>query len=132
MPSISIRMSPCRTPNLHLEPDVLVVPATEPMDGNWTDVRVFWLAVEATGRGSRIYDREYKRPAYLRAGVQLLWRADLKGKCIYQSRPGAPEEERRAETIEWQPPGFPQPEVLDVAGVFEGVAGGDKRPAPAP
>jgi Uma2 family endonuclease len=110
-------------PNLHLEPDVLVVPATEPMDGNWTDVRVFWLAVEASGRGSRIYDREYKRPAYLRAGVQLLWRADLKGKCIYQSRPGAPEEERRAETIEWQPPGFPQPAVLDVTAVFEGVAG---------
>src|SRR6266498_2574317 len=28
-------------PNLHLEPDILVVPVTQPMRGKWTDVRVF-------------------------------------------------------------------------------------------
>src|SRR5437867_4871985 len=27
-------------PNLHLEPDILVVPVAQPMKGKWTDVRV--------------------------------------------------------------------------------------------
>jgi Uma2 family endonuclease len=110
-------------PNLHLEPDILVVPVTEPMHGKWTDVRVFWLAVEVSGRGSRIYDRDHKRPACLRAGVREVWRADLKERCILVSRPGAPDEERRTESIAWQPPELPQPLLLDVAAVFEGIAG---------
>ena len=112
-------------PNLHLEPDILVVPLSEPMNGAWTDVRVFRLAVEVSGRGSRIYDREYKRPAYLRAGVQEVWRADLKERCILVSRPGTPTEERRHDTVEWAPSELPRPAVLDVPAVFEGVSGDD-------
>jgi Uma2 family endonuclease len=112
-------------PNVHLEPDILVVPLDQPMDGKWTDVRVFRLAVEVSGRGSRIYDREYKRPAFLRAGVLAVWRADLKERCIFVSRPDAPQEERHPETIAWQPPCLPQPAVLDVRAVFEGVTGDD-------
>jgi Uma2 family endonuclease len=112
-------------PNLHLEPDILVVPLSEPMNGAWTDVRVFRLAVEVSGRGSRIYDREYKRPAYLRAGVEEVWRADLKERCILVSRPGTPAEERRHDTVEWAPSELPRPAVLDVTAVFEGVAGDD-------
>src|SRR5207249_4485795 len=111
------------TPDIHMEPDVLVVPVTQPMQGKWTDVRVWWLAIEVSGRGSRIYDREYKRTAYLRAGVQQVWRADLKDRCIYVSRPDAPDEERRDDTVEWLPPGAPQPLVLEVGTVFEGVVG---------
>ena len=110
-------------PNVHMEPDILVVPVSQPMHGKWTDVRVFWLAVEVSSRGSRIYDRDYKRPAYLRAGVREVWRADLKERCILVSRPGAPDEVRHAESIAWQPPEVPQPLLLDVAAVFEGIAG---------
>ncbi len=112
-------------PNVHMEPDTLVVPVTEPMQGQWTDVRVFWLAVEVSGRGSRIYDRDYKGPAYLRAGVQEVWRADLREQCIFVSRPDAPEEERRVDSLSWQPPGLTHPLVLDVRAVFEGVSGDD-------
>src|SRR5258708_3717812 len=86
-------------PNVHMEPDTLVVPLTEPMDGKWTDVRVYWLAVEVSGRGSRIYDRDHKRPAYLPAGVQEVCPADLKARCIFVSKPGAPDEERQADPI---------------------------------
>ena len=95
------------------------------MNGKWTDVRIFWVAVEVSGRGSRIYDRDHKRPAYLRAGVQEVWRADLKERCIFVSRPDPPDEERRADSVSWQPPGFPQPAGLDVGAVFEGVTGDD-------
>jgi Uma2 family endonuclease len=110
-------------PNVHMEPDILVVPVSEPMHGKWTDVRVFWLAVEVSGRGSRIYDRDHKRPAYLRAGVQVVWRADLKERCIFVSRPDASGEERRTDSVSWQPPGSTRPAALDVAAVFEGVTG---------
>ena len=110
-------------PNVHLEPDILVVPVSQTMQGKWTDVRVFWLAVEVSGRGSRIYDRDHKRPAYLRAGVQVVWRADLKERCIFVSRPDASGEERRADSVSWQPPGLARPAALDVGAVLDGVTG---------
>jgi Uma2 family endonuclease len=112
-------------PNVHLEPDLLVVPVTQPMSDKWIDVRVFWLAVEVSGRGSRIYDRDHKGPAYLRAGVQEVWRADLKERSIFVSRPHAPNEEQRLDTVAWRPPCLSHPVILDVGMVFEGVAGDD-------
>jgi Uma2 family endonuclease len=108
-------------PDLHLEPDILVVPVTGPMSGRWTAVRTWWLAVEVSGRGSRVYDREYKRPAYLRAGVREVWRADLAERCILVARPDAPDERRSPTELGWHPPEMPAPLTLDVPRVFEGV-----------
>src|ERR1043166_8463365 len=110
-------------PNVHMEPDILVVPVTEPMHGKWTDVRVFSLAVEVSGRGSRIYDRDYKRPAYLRAGVREVWRADLKERCILVSRPRAPDGGPQGEAIALEPAELAPPLLLDGGAVFEGIAG---------
>jgi Uma2 family endonuclease len=110
-------------PDVHLEPDILVVPVTEPMTGRWADVRAWWLAVEVSGGGSRIYDREYKRPAYLRAGVREVWRVDLAERCILVARPDAPDERRYPTQLCWHPPEMPAPLTLDVASVFEGVQG---------
>lgn len=55
-------------PGVLLEPDILVgrLPTTAP---RWEAVRDRWLAVEVSGTGSRIYDREYKRDGYLEVGV---------------------------------------------------------------
>ncbi len=112
-------------PNTHLEPDLLVVPVTGPVRLNtrWTAVRDFWLAVEVSGHGSRVYDREYKRPAYLRAGVRTYWRVDLRDRCVYVSTPDAPAEQRCAETVQWTPSGATEPFRLDVRALFEGVEG---------
>ncbi len=112
-------------PNLHLEPDVLVMPEILPVPATWTDVREWWLAVEVSGRGSRIYDRDFKRPAYLRAGVREVWRADLKEKCVFVATPARPEEARHEERVLWHPPAKPEPMVVDVPGLFHGVEGDD-------
>ncbi|MGE0440530.1 MAG: Uma2 family endonuclease [Gemmatimonadales bacterium] len=72
-------------PDLHLEPDLLV--GSRPAGPSWEDVRTHWLAVEVSGQGSRVYDREYKRDAYLAAGVQEVWVIDLKARTVETSRP---------------------------------------------
>jgi len=81
-------------PNVHLEPDLLVMPAWTRVPETWLEVRDWWLAVEVSGRGSRIYDRDHKRPAYLSAGVREFWRVDLKDRCAYVSSPERPDERR--------------------------------------
>lgn len=110
-------------PNLHLEPDVLVVP-TEALPGGiheetrWTDIRRWWLAVEVSGAGSSLYDRDHKTPAYLALGVREVWRVDLKDRCVFVSRPGAAEQ-RFGEQVTWHPPERPDPLVLTVSDLFQ-------------
>ncbi|HEV8599398.1 MAG TPA: Uma2 family endonuclease [Gemmatimonadales bacterium] len=77
-------------PNVHLEPDILVVPVGEPPTGigletRWTAIRRWWLAVEVSGEGSRLYDRDHKTPAYLALGVRDVWRVDLRDRCVFVS-----------------------------------------------
>jgi Uma2 family endonuclease len=109
-------------PNLHLEPDVLVVPRHQLRPGmdpeaRWTTIRSWWLAVEVSGAGSIPYDRDSKGPAYLALGVREVWRVDLKDRCVFVSRPGAPEQ-RQAEQLVWHPPECPTTFVLPVADLF--------------
>jgi Uma2 family endonuclease len=109
-------------PNVHMEPDVLVIPGTT-LPESWLEIRNWWLAVEVSGRGSRIYDREFKRPAYLTAGVREVWRADLKERCVFVATQALPGERREEERVVWHPPEMPEPLVVDVNALFEGVHG---------
>jgi Uma2 family endonuclease len=111
-------------PDVHMEPDILVIPlvaATVP--ANWLEVRDRWLAVEVSGRGSRIYDRDIKRPAYLNAGVREVWRADLKERCLFVATPDQPDERRHDDRLVWQPAGMAEKMIVDVNAVFEGIRG---------
>jgi Uma2 family endonuclease len=114
-------------PELHLEPDVLVVPAGQvagvTLDTRWGEIGGWWLAVEVSGRGSRIYDREVKRPAYLALGVREFWRVDLKDRCICISRPGEPDERPVTDRLRWHPPEMSTALELDVPALFAGVRG---------
>lgn len=112
-------------PDLHLEPDLLAVPTPVPVDGNWLDIKSFWLAVEVSGRGSRIYDRDFKRPAYLRAGVLEVWRADLKDRALFVSRPAQPDEARHENRLIWHSPAMATALAVDVPALFDGVRGDD-------
>lgn len=110
-------------PKLHLEPDLLVIPTRELDQGvgletRWASFRQWWLAVEVSGEGSEIYDRDHKGPAYLGVGVQEFWRVDLRDQCIYVSRPeGSPEQPHR-ERLTWLAPGRSNPLVISVADLF--------------
>ena len=113
-------------PNVHMEPDVLVFPTRPVLPENWLELHEWWLAVEVSGRGSRIYDREFKRPAYLAAGVREVWRADLKERCVFVSTPEGPDERREDQRLVWHAPeGHPETLVVDVGALFEGVRGDD-------
>jgi|KBSSwiStaDraftv2_1062776.scaffolds.fasta_scaffold87568_2 Uma2 family endonuclease len=109
-------------PNVHLEPDILVVPADElraglQPDTPWTTIHRWWLAVEVSGKGSTPYDRDYKGPAYLTLGVREVWRVDLQERCVFVSRPESAEL-RFAERVEWHPPEMADPMSLLVPELF--------------
>ena len=110
-------------PNLHLEPDVLVVPNDELGHGmspeaRWTTIRRWWLAVEVSGVGSSLYDRDYKAPAYLALGVREVWRVDLKDRCVFVSRTETAEQ-RHAEQVIWHPSELGEPLRLSVPELFQ-------------
>ncbi len=112
-------------PNVHLEPDILVVPSEEVTagigsDARWTGIHHWWLAVEVSGGGSAVYDRDHKGPAYLALGVREVWRADLKERCVFVSRLGNTEQ-RHTEQVTWHPPEHREPLVLSVPELFEGM-----------
>lgn len=107
-----------------LEPDVLVG-VLPPRWEDWTDVQDRWLAIEVSGRGSRLYDRTYKRDAYLASGVREVWLVDLLRHQVSVSRlDGAPELVCQG-SVEWREPGTGRPLRVDLGAVFRGVVGGD-------
>lgn len=107
-----------------LEPDLLVIPSRY-FGAPWDAVTDHWLAVEVSGRGSRVYDRDYKRSAYLELGVREFWRLDLDDRRIYRSRPGGPPELPSAEFLEWHPSDMPAPLRLGIEGLFDGYRPSD-------
>ena len=63
-------------PRTQLQPDILVYPARFSPTTDWRQLTEHWLAVEVFSRSSRIYDRDFKRDAYLALGVQQVWLVD--------------------------------------------------------
>jgi Uma2 family endonuclease len=108
-------------PGTQLEPDLLVYPARFPLGILWEEITERWLAVETLSRSSRMYDREFKRPAYLAVGVAEVWLVDIANKCVEVSNAGAEGHIERA-FIRWQPPTFDRGFEIDLARVFDGVA----------
>ncbi len=108
-------------PRTSLEPDILVLPRSARGRRVWADITGWWLAVEVSGRGSRIYDRDFKHAAYPRLGVREAWRADLAEHCIYVLREPGGAITREDQRLAWHPPGFAEPLCLSVPEVFEEV-----------
>jgi Uma2 family endonuclease len=73
-------------PKTQLQPDILVQPDRYPIDSKWEDIDEHWLAVEVLSRSSRVYDREFKRDAYIALGVQEVWLVDRWEKEVEVSR----------------------------------------------
>jgi Uma2 family endonuclease len=108
-------------PDLELQPDVLVG-RLPPGGERWEQVREHWLAIEVSGRSSRVYDREYKRDAYLALGVQEVWLVDLDLKRGFVSRLGAERDEPLDSVLTWRPPAWTRELRLDVAALFRRAA----------
>ena len=69
-------------PRTQLQPDILVHPDRYPIDSKWEDIDEHWLAVEVLSRSSRVYDREFKRDAYIALGVTETWLVDRWEKVV--------------------------------------------------
>lgn len=69
-------------PLTQLEPDILVVPPRFAPGTPWGEITEHWLAVEIVSRSSRVYDREFKRDAYLALGVHEVWLVDVRERSI--------------------------------------------------
>ena len=110
-------------PFVKLEPDILVGrrPAGKP---RWENVQEHWLAVEVSGVGSRIYDRDYKRDGYLDLGVHEVWLVDLGAKTVFVSRRGGPKDVPCDHDLVWRSPGGRVLEI-DVAALFRDVGQDD-------
>ncbi len=111
-------------PKVHLEPDILVVPGTEPISKRWNDVRNWWLAVEVSGRGSQVYDRDFKFAAYTALGVRDVWRVDLQERCMVV-KTGDGDAVSHWKSFPWEPAGLDRAVTIDVAPLFEGILGDD-------
>jgi Uma2 family endonuclease len=71
-----------RPPLTQLEPDLLVVPPRFAPGTPWVEISEHWLAVEIVSRSSRVYDREFKRDAYLALGVREVWLVDVRERSV--------------------------------------------------
>ncbi len=110
-----------RAPKTHLEPDLLVFPASGPPALGWSTFRDWWLVVEVFSPSSRLYDRNYKRDAYLALGVGEVWLVDVKAGEVLVSRRGGPVDEPVRERLHWSPAEMPAPLSIDLVRVFDGL-----------
>lgn len=100
-----------------LEPDLLVFPSRLADQASWRHITGWWLAVEVSGPASRIYDRDFKRAAYLGLGVREFWRLDLRDRRLYRSR-GDEIETPFVDRMNWHPPEMAAPCTLDIGALF--------------
>jgi len=108
-------------PKTHLEPDILVFPASFPVRSKWFEVRDWWLAVEVFSPSSVIYDRDFKRNAYLALGVAEVWLVDLDQQEILVSRRSGPTDLPARQKLTWAPAEIPRPLELDLTAIFAGL-----------
>jgi Uma2 family endonuclease len=107
-------------PNTRLEPDILVF--RSPVGGSkWEAVRQRLLAVETASRSTMVYDRDFKRPAYLNLGIGEVWRVDLDRKEILVSRPGEPPDQPYSQEVVWSPTGLGSSLRVEVPSLFQGL-----------
>lgn len=109
-------------PQTHLEPDILVFPADQPLRGAWSAIGNWWLAVEVFSESSVIYDRDFKRNAYLAMGVPEVWLVDWIEETVLVSRRGEPVDVPHRETLLWHPAGLDRPLQIELPKLFEGLA----------
>jgi Uma2 family endonuclease len=107
-------------PKLLLDPDILVWPSF-PLGTPWTAISGWWLAVEVSGRASRVYDRDFKRDAYLALGVREVWLVDLPDRRVLVSAHGGPKDVPHRAELLWRPPEMPSALTIDLRAIFAGL-----------
>jgi len=109
-----------RPPLTQLEPDLLVVPPRFAPGTPWAEISEHWLAVEILSRSSRVYDREFKRDAYLALGVREVWLVDVRDRSIEVCvRSGAGRVVR--DVVPWSAPDGDMSVQVELAELFSDI-----------
>jgi Uma2 family endonuclease len=112
-------------PYHHLEPDLLVVPVFGQVPKTWANLPDLWLAVEVSGRHSRVYDRDFKHRASHQLGVGTVWRIDLLDRtATYSSREQVDAITTQGQ-LEWPSPASGDRLQMPLARLFAGTEDGD-------
>jgi Uma2 family endonuclease len=107
-------------PLTQLEPDLLIVPPRFSPGTPWAEMSEHWLAVEIVSRSSRVYDREFKRDAYLALGVREVWLVDVRDRSIEVCvRSGAGRVVR--DVLTWSAPPGDASVRVDLAALFSDI-----------
>ncbi|MGK2934661.1 MAG: Uma2 family endonuclease [Gemmatimonadaceae bacterium] len=109
-----------RLPKTQLEPDILVFPAGIRAGAHWREVHEHWLAVEVLSPSSRVYDREFKRDAYLTLGVRQVWLIDLSDRSVEVCR-GVGESEIVRDVVRWRVPDTDTQVSIELDEIFAGL-----------
>jgi Uma2 family endonuclease len=104
-------------PDTQLQPDILVFPSRFAAETEWDEITGHWLAVEVLSRSSRIYDREFKRDAYLALGVGEVWLVDMDTRSVEVSRVGS--RDVVTDVIRWRVPVLERVVEVELREVFQ-------------
>ena len=108
-------------PMTQLQPDLLIVPPRFALDTVWAEITEHWLAVEILSRSSRVYDREFKRDAYLALDVREVWLVDMRDRSIEVcTQPG--EGRLVRDVVTWSSPDGNASVRVELAELLDGLA----------
>ena len=115
-----------RPPFTHLEPDILVMPPSFAPGTPWEEAVDYWLAVEVFSRSSRVYDREFKRDAYLALGVREVWLVDTWNRSVEISdHAGGGRIEH--DVVQWSAPDGSSAVRVELASLFADLKWGARK-----
>ncbi|MEZ4457758.1 MAG: Uma2 family endonuclease [Gemmatimonadales bacterium] len=96
-------------------------PISERIPASWGEVTDAWLAVEVSGRASRVYDRDFKRDAYPALGVREAWRIDLEDRTLEVVGRKGRAAFVTTDVHAWTPPGWDRRLTIRLAELFGGI-----------
>jgi len=109
-----------RRPRTQLEPDILVYPSRFTPRTDWPAISEHWLAVEVISRSSRVYDRDFKRDAYLALGVQEVWLVDWRENVVEVARTRR-KSRRVTDVLRWRTPASGVVVTIELGDIFAGI-----------
>lgn len=111
-------------PGQVVQPDLFVVPLIEGrIPRSWEEAGSLLLTVEVLSPSTAKRDRTRKRALYQQAGVPEYWIVDPEERRIERWKPGTEIGEILTTTIDWAPPGAPEPLRIDLPALFTRALG---------
>ena len=86
---------------------------------DWSAIVGYWLGIEVLSPSSHVYDREFKRDAYLALGVEQVWLVDCVERCVDICKTQG-RSKRVRDSIRWRPPEG-ESVVITLSDVFAGL-----------